>query len=52
VVRDRIEADDPRRLRIVDAVEEEQVDAGGALREDAEVDAVGRNRRAEWAAPR
>src|SRR5262249_51423035 len=37
-----IQANDPRRPRVVDVIEEEQLDAARVLREDAEIDAARR----------
>ena len=44
----RAEADHPSRLRVVNAVEQEQIDPGCPLREHAEVDAAGGDAGAEW----
>ena len=43
----RVEVDDARRRGVIDAIEKQQLDAGGVLREDAEVDAAGTERGAE-----
>src|SRR6476620_10975758 len=49
-VGDRVKVHDTWRLRGIDVVEQQKIDAGAALREDRKVDAVGGERRAEWRA--
>jgi hypothetical protein len=45
-----VERDDPGRLLVARAVEQQQLDTSGVLREDAEVDAVRMERGAQGGA--